>query len=586
MIRFKIVGAGYLDLPAEFDFSFQYNNGVFAFENMQLSRSGEFTIPETAANNALLGFANDPAKGGEIIRKKLPTELHYSGGYITGILSIGKYDSSSGFSAIFVYGELADLKRVSELGNIGNYTQTALTLEATSASITNSYFASGLFPDPFNFYQYKNGIADAEKLDAVVNLSPTVKLSHLMDIAAASAGLTIDTTTIGTAKDGIGVILAGNKAAATLEAVTVSGVPNSTLSFSGGSTYFDLQERTFRYKPLFIWWNKTVKVLVAKQDLTIRFENTYIGTNTTYAVVTGDGRQFLSTGGQEGFFRYITEGSEIQLKTGEYFSIVNSNNYFFNEPINDYDGSVSISLKVYAGDLGTVDYGDDYPLKENLPEITLIDILKTYANLFRCGIEYDHSTNTVSFFNFGFDKSAATELDDIVIHLKSVDRRFIDYAIENIINCKSEDYVNESEGNKFEVVYKIDNDNLQAEKILYTIPFSEGILGANNDVIVNDFELVDPYKKTAKLGTLALTSKTSGQIYMKHIKQLYNHFSISNTLGEIINNSTTVQMSVKMDVKTFLTIKNTDTYKYRGVYYCCYSGTHTNGVADLVLIKI
>ena len=51
MIRFKIKTKGYLELPADFQFSFNYNNGVFAFENMQLSRSGEFNIPRTPAND-------------------------------------------------------------------------------------------------------------------------------------------------------------------------------------------------------------------------------------------------------------------------------------------------------------------------------------------------------------------------------------------------------------------------------------------------------------------------------------------------------------------------------------------------------
>ena len=53
MIRFRIVGSGYLELPSDFEFSFSYNNGVFAFENMQLSRSGEFTIPRTPIKDVM-----------------------------------------------------------------------------------------------------------------------------------------------------------------------------------------------------------------------------------------------------------------------------------------------------------------------------------------------------------------------------------------------------------------------------------------------------------------------------------------------------------------------------------------------------
>ena len=584
MIQFKIIGKGYLELPSDFDFSFKYSNSVFAFENMQMSRSGEFTIPETPTNNQLLGFANDAAKFGETVRRKLSTELYYSGGRITGILSIGKFDSDAGFSAIFIYGEFLELKRISELGNIGNYTQTVSTAICDKAYIDSSYFANGLFANNFRFYNYRNGIADADKLDGKVNLSPTVTLANLLSISASGAGLTVDTSTIGTAKDGIGVILAGNRASAVLEAVTVSGIPNSTLNFSGGSDFFILDDKKFKYKPFasIFYFSQNVKVLKVKKDCKIRFETT----NLAVACVTGDGRTFLSTGYADGYFRGILEGTEIPLKTGDYFTFVHSTDYRFDTADENFDTSVSVAFKVYAGDLATVDYGDDYPLKENLPEITLIDILKTYANLFRCGLLYDQQTNTVSFFNYAFDKSAAVDLTDSLIKIKSVDRTFLDYAQRNIINCKSEDYVLENDSNRFEITYRVDNDNLQTEKTLYTLPFSEGILGENNDVIVNDFELIDPFKKTAKIGTLALASKTSGQVYMKHIRQLYNNFTISNNLGEIINKSTTVEMSVKMDVKTFISIKNTDTFKVSGQYYCCLEATHSKGVASFVFLKI
>src|SRR5574344_308358 len=118
MIRFRIVGSGYVELPADFDFTFNYNNGIFAFDKMQLSRSGEFTIPRTPANDLLLGFSHDPSNDGNYIRKSKPAELHYSGGKIDGYLFIGKFTTGSGYSAVFVYGELAGLKRIQELGTI------------------------------------------------------------------------------------------------------------------------------------------------------------------------------------------------------------------------------------------------------------------------------------------------------------------------------------------------------------------------------------------------------------------------------------------------------------------------------------
>lgn len=580
MIRFKIVGRGYLELPSNFEFSFKYNNCLFAFENMQLSRSGEFKINRTPANDALLEFSHDFVFNGNFVRQKKLAELHYSGGKIDGYIYFGKYESGA-YSAIFVYGELSALKAISDLGNITEYVQSASYVITDEIYIDSAYFSDGIFTQNFRFYDYKNGIADADKLVTGMNLSPSARLSLLLSLSATAAGITVDTTEIGPAKDGIVVVLAGNKASETLEDVTVSGTPNSSFSVSGGSQFFTVSTKTFKYKTFnsLLYKSQNVVVFTVKRDCKIRFENLYI----QYGIVTGTGSTFLSTGYTDGWFRPILEDSEIELKTGDYFTFVNQLDYYFDTPIENFNSSISVAFKVYSGDAGTVDLGDDYYLKPNLPEITFIDILKIYANLFKCGILYDAATNTVSFFNFDFDKSTAMSLDDLVIEIKSVNRTFLDYAQNNRVVCKSEDYVID---NKFGFNYQIDNDNLQAEKIIYTIPFSEGILDVNSDVLINDFELVDQFKKTAKIGTLAVASKTVGQTHLKHISQLYQNFTITDNLTGIIRNSTTVEMSVKMDAKTFIAIKNTDTFKYRGIYFCLIEATHSSGVANLVLIKI
>jgi hypothetical protein len=214
----------------------------------------------------------------------------------------------------------------------------------------------------------------------------------------------------------------------------------------------------------------------------------------------------------------------------------------------------------------------------------MIDLLKTYAGLFHCGIKYTAATNTISFFNYAFDKSAATEIDDIIIDVKSVDRSFLDYARRNRVECKSEDYV--GAGDKFVIDYLIQNDSLPVDKTLYTIPFSEGRRGLNSDVIINDFELVDPFKKVAKVGTLVVATKGAGETDLKHISKLYENFSITNLIRGIVFNSTTVVISVKMDVKTFLSLNGEDVFKWRGRHYCCVEASHSGGVSELTLVKI
>ena len=583
MIRFKIIGGDYLELPSDFSFQFQFNNGLFAFENMQLSRSGEFTIPDTPKNNMLLEFGNNPSNDGYGVRKKKLVELHYSGGKIQGSLFFGKY--SKGYSAIFVYGELEVLKNINEKGTIKNYVSMPQVLSTASIAPASPYSATGVLSNSFYFYNYNNGIADANKLVNYINLQPTVKLKTLLDAAASASNVNIDYTTIGTAKDAIGIILSTQNSAPTVESAIISGTP-TTATLTGASGFLQMGTMTFKWKSVFstfpTWHNKTVRIFAAKQDITIKL------TSGSIIVANGDGRSFVGDGYNKISYAYGA-GSEFQLKKGEYFAFVSMADYFFETPYNKqgssegYVSNFNVVFDIWAGGADTLEKGESFPLQQNLPEVTFVDILKTYANLFKCGIDYNSLTNTISFFNFNFDRSNAIVLDERIIEIKEVDRTFLGYARKNTIEYKSEDHVTTRE----KLTYSIDNDNIQDEKVLYTIPFSEGNKSGFADVLVSDFELAEPYKLTAKNGTICVATKRSSlSPKLAHISRLYDNFTIADNLTSIIFNSTTISLQVKMTANEFLSLTNKQTFKYRGKFYVCLNGNHSGNSAELNLIKI
>jgi hypothetical protein len=588
MIRFRILGGGYIDLLSDFEFSFNYNNGLFAFEKMQLNRSGEFSIPRTPHNDIQLGFSHDPSNDGRYIRKSIPAELYYSGGKIEGALFVGKYTDGSRYSAVFVYGELFALKRIQEMSTIDTYIVTNEHKSISNSTLVNAYSPTGYFNSNFDFYRYKNGVPDASKQVSYFNQFPTVKLSYLVQEAAFGANVNVNTDGIGQAVDAVGLILANNNSTEAYQTVSVSGAANLSLSASGtGATNFDMETRLFTYydyyssKPTF---KKTlVRVFVCKRDVTLIM--TVDSYNT--AIVSGDGFTYLTNWGAN--FKSMKVGQKIELKKGDYFTFIHLSDTFIGTPVSDYSTPIvsGISFDMYVGTLELADVGDEYYLSQNLPKVTLIDLVKVLANLFRCGITYDGVTNTIGFFDFNFNKASAKVIDDIVIDVKSVNRVFFDYAQKNYIKFKNEEYVLNSVAS---TIYTIDNENLANEKTLYTIPFSEGIRDEFNDVVVNDFELSAPYKKTAKIETLVVPSVVNGENSLKHISMLYQYLDTimqgSDNLTPIIRNSTTVEMTVKMTAMDFLNIKNTDVFRYRGKYYVCIFGTHSGQIAELTLIKI
>ena len=305
MIRFRILGSDFLELPNDFKFQFSYNNSLFAFEKMQLSRSTEFQVPATAHNNRLLEFANDPSADGSYVRRRKMAELYYSGGKIDGFLFFGKFDKGS-YSAIFVYGELTKIKLLNELGNIANYTNYTATLSTAPPAFESAYYASGILPYYFAWYKYKNG--KPNPLVGAMNYSPSVKLRTLINQAALKAD--VNTSIDGSELyDSIALILPTQRRQINGLNISFSGIPKSNLSVTGSSSYLQPIDKTFKYKALgdYFWKKQTVKCFEAMQDLTLR-----ITSASAFAkMVGGDGRTIIGD-------RLANKiGTEVSFKKGE-----------------------------------------------------------------------------------------------------------------------------------------------------------------------------------------------------------------------------------------------------------------------------
>jgi hypothetical protein len=566
---------------------------------MELNRSQEFSIPATQKNNKLFQFANNPSNNGDFIRRVYVAELYYDGGgVIRGELRIIKFDSGSGYNAILTWGELTNLQKLREKGSIkDNWGDDTTALQVDDALIISAYLAT--FPIlfqtyPFRFIRYQNGAQNP--LQTTMNLSPTLSLKYLLDGTSSRLGVNIDYGTFTDQCKSVGIILSGNKRDNEKKLFSISGNAKNGYTLTGDySDYFESAgELTYKWqnssseKFVLFWKKQKVKVFVAKKDIVIKKAN-YVGGNLV--TIVGDNELDWLYPKSEDLNVMAKMGSiDLEIPRGKKFAFISMsdwgiyNNFINDWWVNDFDTNINVSdIQIQFKNENDVEVDTDYPLYQNLPDVTIIDILKTYANLLHCGIDYNVETNTISFFDFNFNKANAKKLEGKVVSLKSIDRKFSDYAQVNEVLFKSEEYV----VSKSKIVYKIDNQTLPTTKTLYTIPFSDGDIDVNGNVLVKDFDLsVNPPKKTAKQATICLASPTDGQNYLKHISKLGEYFVLPNTLDSIVMSSTTVVLSIICQPKYFLSIKNTDTFEYRSVYYCCLSATYSNGIAELTLVKI
>lgn len=580
MIRFNILGVGELELPDNFSVQFSYNNSLFAFDNMQLSRTTEFDVPATPNNNKLLGFAGDPSNDGYFLRRRLQAQMYTPGGAVQGVIYFNSFEGGM-YKCIFVYGELVKFVAIKELGKISNYINVPDTLTTTPPhTILTSYYADGKLPFNFAWYKYFNGISSANIMQGGVNYSPTVKLAYLLNTACSRVGITLDTTAISEAYNGIGIILQGNSKE-TRTTCTFSGVPTTTLNVTGGAGYLLRVSKTFKYSEegaLYIYGyrvlsRRSVYCFEAQQNMTIKPTAT---TKSLY-VLTGDGRQILAASP-------IT-GKEIQLSRGEYFTFCETADLFMGQPWKSqtYTTDIgSVTCEVWSETDSEVAIGDTYYLRDNLPEVTAMDLIKTVANITGTGVSFDNNLNKLTFFDYNFSRLGAKELDDIVIEYKGIKRTFLDYAKSNDVTFDNDSYVNLL----YNISYRIDNGILADNKVVFNVPFSSGNNESTNSVVVRDFSTETPPKKLATKSTIAVASKVASVTTLRHISQLVSGLNLGANLRNIIANSTTIELVIKMTLSDFMKMGNKDTFRYRGRHYVCASGSYSDNTATLVLIQI
>ena len=61
-----------LDSLKETEMAFKWANPLFSFDNLQISRTQEFTLPRTPRNDNILGFAAEVQQYGQMMRQSVP----------------------------------------------------------------------------------------------------------------------------------------------------------------------------------------------------------------------------------------------------------------------------------------------------------------------------------------------------------------------------------------------------------------------------------------------------------------------------------------------------------------------------------
>ena len=590
MTRFNIEGQ-FLDLPADLSLQFVRKNILFAFDNIDVSRSTSFEIPATAKNNYILGIANDPALFGLYGRVRIEAQMQYSGGAENGYLYITSANRDS-YSAVFVFGELLGLKDIKEAGKIADFMAfedsvrigTYSQHDADEANLP--LFANVAYQ---NNHAHAPTPADHTSWDANYFPLPSIGLRELILQSLTELGVTLDDTEtpeLAGIRMTIAKPLRDGEGQTTNFAVTQNVVNTAALNrvyFSKTSVFLAYSRDGGRTQTT---WN-AAGFKVSGGRVKIKFDAGF--DNGLFMIQeTNDPRSIKFLGGYSVDADGTITGDplaekEVELENGTAFFFVtdemvvrNSGDFGIMPPGGSYTYN-GVAEVAFSGDEAQA--GDTVYLQQNLPDLTLVELLKMAAAVTHSFLYYEQG---VLSFVRDIDTTSPLVLDKIV-SIEDITRTFGDYAQNNIIAFDDNPDVNpEPYG------YFIYNENIPENKELLHVPYSRPLTVAAFTAEPNPYD--------ALIKDLVWNSATSSHEYPNEYGTLF--FCDANYYGEpvelvandrlfsLCQAATSIKVEAIMPLFVFASLEEKRLINIRGQLYVWTEATWQGDVATLSLNKV
>lgn len=572
-MQIKIAGRR-LDLPAKTSVQFVKKNILFAFDDITFERSTTIEIPKTANNMQTLGFSHDFHDYGEMMRRSIEAEMIC--GILTrkGLLYINQYDyRRQVFECIFLTGELLGLKAIKDLGNIAQF----IPQELGARTDANGYASNDPTQPDYGIVFYETDRA---------TFLPSWRFGSLVDVVLSNAGVNVDLSELRRVLDNERIIVPSNYNLVPLSGVDITrtylGQPQPQISgqdypiigeMSSNSSVFSVEKSD---TPLLMVWDEEatdfrrgyVNELVCLQTVDITFPDDTPNDFFLGYVQGGGGVSFLGDYSFNGSSVTGTPlaGRTITLQSGQHFYFVFQSDYVRggSEPYNGWwfaNRNITLSVQVEGVE------GDAHfiRVRDNVPEMNIIDLLKTIAAATGRVLNYD---GAIKFEELQGEWYKVLRLTDIV-SVGKMTRTFGDFERNNYVEMDSAEYVT----NRVRLNYSIDNDTLKEDNVLQTIPFSE--FGTRIGVYDIPYSFL-PQDSNA----YTLAANTSG-FYMGNI-----NIPANNTIRGLADTSTTVDVQARMSLLQFDSIDQKTIIYYDGAYWVWMIGQWSNDIAEMTIARI
>lgn len=582
MVEFN-VGGTILDVPIGLKIEFKKKNILFAFDNIEIERTTAFSLPKTPTNLRVFDFSNDIHRVGTAMRIRVAAQMRIGLVSKNGYLYVSDYNyKSQSFNCIFVTGDLLELKELKELGRASDLiydgNDSVLYNVLTEASmvlpefrVLRSYSDDGVYRPSYRLDYILDWLLS--KTDVIADVVPSsldVLITNPNQLQPTEFSITQQVTD------------------STQPSATISNRSYNSIAASANvSNIFaiDIYDQ-YNGEPTIVLGEQLyyrASFLRAKMDIKITFPADFpdlfmYGKRDTYGdmVFYGD-YSFSVTNYQMRKSGEPLAGRTVSIKKDDAFIFVNSDDYQMIPPSSAGGLSIPQSLGFFPlisfsdlngmiveadGDIGT---NDIIYLRDNMPDLTAIDILKIFAYINGKVLWYDSENKKITFEDLDVNNYPIFPLENVV-EVSQIRRTFGDYAQKNLLRYASPEGMRSSD--IITKAYVINNANIDIEKEFYKIPFSEGRrYGDSNLLLV----------RSTDNNTLATRSA---------YRLNRTDISLNNVLQTILDNSTTIDVSAEISLFDFNKIQDKMRIFYDNAYWVWIDASWSNEIARLTLARV
>lgn len=585
VVEITLTGGIRLDTDDGTKVGFKYEGGVMGLPKGGASRSYDLSVPATDNNCAAFNISQSAETEG--VRNSTPARLACGGAVMDGRLYLKRW-AGRRYELLFVYNVADTLSdRIDEpiWQLIRHQDDIVITIHKGDELDTGVI-------KPFGFYHYINNLTTSGNPtigDAITSM-PSTNLRWLIEHAAATLNLGVTWNNNGSdyeQPENFGILLpTANTTTWNSHSVTGSAVNG----FSPAVPPW-LHFATRRVKRGIGGANKTAYVYEAVQPCSVRIDN--VGDNYVVDGDTNNGRYILANPG-EAFLR--------NLQTGESFIIVNKADRKFMGAAwwwasNAFEANID-PVTMLVGDIGTTAaVGGTLHLRDNLPDLTLRQLLDTYC-LLTCSTWYPNAANTgIEVTTYAYriaDQTLYADLDSMkVTEVESVQRYIDGYANHNVLTCQSIGEEDMAPDRHFHRDYFLDNDYLENEAQYGEIPLwdgyaldscNPGMYSAYFDDAATDAD--NGVVLTPRLGIFFANLYYVCDGEALHISTIDAYGEVGKEFKELLAQSVTVRVKIAASLLWFTGLKPVSVVRWRGRDYIVKEGSWGDGIAQLSLVRL